>query len=212
MMGEQSVDVVVEGGKASAAPPLGPALGPMGIDIQAVVDSINEKTKDLAGLKVPVKVIIDTATKGYRIEVGKPPASALILKELGLKKGAATTGKDRVGDLSEEQVKKVARAKFGSDEEGYVNQIKGTCRSMGVTIGEGKVTEEERMLAEQHKLEAEEAAKEAEKKAEGEEGAEEGEAAAEGEEVPQGGEGEEKPAEEKKGEKPGGGEEKKEES
>jgi large subunit ribosomal protein L11 len=207
-MGEQTVDAVVEGGKASAAPPLGPALGPMGVNIQAVVDAINEKTKDLAGLKVPVKVIIDTKTKEYRIKVGKPPASALILKELSLEKGAATTGKDRVGDLSEEHVKKITRAKFGSEDEGHVNQIKGTCRSMGVTIGEGKVTEEEKRLAEQHKLEAEEAAKEAEKKAEGEEAAEE-EAKPEGEAVAEE-EGQEKPAEEK-GEKPAeGGKEKKE--
>jgi large subunit ribosomal protein L11 len=170
---EQSVDVVVEGGKATAAPPLGPALGPLGVNIQEVVDAINDKTRELAGIKVPVKVILDPATKRFRLEVGKPPASALILKELNLEKGSATAGKDRVGDLTEEQVKKIAKAKFGSDEEGYVNQIRGTCRSMGITIGEGKVTEEERMEAERHKEEAmkeEEAAEAAgeEKPAEGE--------------------------------------------
>ncbi len=176
-MAEQTVDAVVEGGKASAAPPLGPALGPLKVNIGDVVNAINEKTKDLAGLKVPVKVIVDTNTKEYRIEVGKPPASALILKELNLPKGGATTGKDRIGDLTLEQVKKIARAKFGSDDAPYVNQIKGTCRSMGVTVGEGKVTEEEKELAEQHKHEAEEAAKEAEKTEEASEGSE----AAEGE-------------------------------
>ena len=185
-MPEQTVEAVVEGGKASAAPPLGPALGPLKVNIGDVVNAINEKTKDLAGLKVPVKVIVDTKTKQYRIEVGKPPASALILKELNIQKGGATTGKDRIGDLAMDQIKKIARAKFGSDEKPYVNQIIGTCRSMGVTIGEGKVTEEEKKLAEQHKHEAEEAAKEAEKEegaaAEGEtpaEGAAEGGEAAE---------------------------------
>ncbi len=179
-MPEKTVDAVVEGGKASAAPPLGPALGPLGVNIQQVIDAINEKTRDLAGMKVPVKVTVDTATRKFRLSVGTPPASALILKEAGLKKGAATAGKDRVGDLTEEQVKKIARAKFGSDEKVYVNQIRGTCRSMGITVGEGKVTEEEKKLAEQHKHEAEEAAKEEEKPAEGGEGAEEG-AAEEGE-------------------------------
>lgn len=180
-MGEQTVDTVVEGGKASAAPPLGPALGPLGVDIQGIVDAINEKTKDLAGMKVPVKVIVNLDTKAFKLEVGKPPTSALILKELNLQKGAATTGKDRVGDITEEQVKKIARAKFGSDEEGYVSQIKGTCRSMGVTIGEGQVTEEEKQAAEEHKKQALE---EEEKKEEGAEG-EAGEEGAEGEEKPE---------------------------
>lgn len=192
---EQTVDVVVEGGKATAAPPLGPALGPLGVNIQGVVDEINEKTRDLDGIKVPVKVIVDTATKEFRVEVGNPPASALILKELGVEKGSALAGKDRAGDLSNGQVKKIAKAKFGSDDESYVNQIKGTCRSMGVTIGEGEVTEEERRKAEEDKKhvmeeeEAKEAAAEegaapaegAEEGAEGEGGAEKAEGAPEGE-------------------------------
>jgi len=169
-MAEQTVDVVVEGGKASAAPPLGPALGPLGVNIQEVIDSINDKTRDLGGIKVPVKVIIDPATKKFRLEVGKPPASALILKELGIQHGSATAGKDRVGDLTEDQVKKIARAKFGSDEATYTSQIKGTARSMGVTIGEGQVSEEEKRLAEEHKHEAEESAAEEEKKEAGAEG------------------------------------------
>ncbi|MCD6495964.1 MAG: 50S ribosomal protein L11 [Candidatus Aenigmarchaeota archaeon] len=176
-MAEQTIDVVVEGGKATAAPPLGPALGPAGVNIQEVVDAINESTKELAGLKVPVKVIVDTSTKKFRLEVGKPPASALIMKEIGLQKGSGTAGKDRVGDLTKEQVKKIARAKFGSDDDVYVNQIEGTARSMGVTIGQGQVTEEEKKLAEQHKKEAEEAAAAEEKKEESsEESAEKSEA------------------------------------
>jgi large subunit ribosomal protein L11 len=193
-MAEQTVDAVIEGGKASAAPPLGPALGPLGVNIQEIVDAINEKTKDLAGVKVPVKVIVNPDTKAFRLEVGKPPASALILKELNIPKGAATAGQDRVGDLTEDQVKKIARAKFGSDEEEYVNQIRGTCRSMGVTIGEGQVTAEEKMAAEEHKQKAleeekeKEAAAEAKAEGEGEEEAAEGEEA--GEEKPE--EGEEK--------------------
>jgi len=193
---EQTVDVVVEGGKATAAPPLGPALGPLGVNIQAVVDKINEKTKDLAGMKVPVKVIVDTDTKDYKLEVGKPPASALIMKEAGVEKGTALAGTDRVGDISEEQVKKIARAKFGSDDPSKVNQIKGTCRSMGVTIGEGAVSAEELKKAEEHKEHIKEEEEEKEK------AAEEGEAA-EGEEKPSEEEGEASSEEEKKPEEKG---------
>jgi len=184
---EQTVAVVVEGGKATAAPPLGSALGPLGVNIQAVVDNINEKTGEMAGMKVPVKVIVDTGTKEFRIEVGKPPASALILKELNTEKGSALPGKDRVGNLTPEQVKKIAKAKFGSDEEQNVNQIKGTCRSMGVTIGEGAVTQEELRKAEEDKVHVmeEEAAEEGKEEAAPEEAGEEekkGEAAEEGKE------------------------------
>jgi large subunit ribosomal protein L11 len=201
---EQTVDVVVEGGKATAAPPLGPALGPMGVNIQQVVDTINEKTRDLDGIKVPVKVIVDTATHEFRVEVGKPPASALILKELNIEKGSALAGKDRAGDLTNGQVKKIAKAKFGSEDESSVRQIKGTCRSMGVTIGEGEVTDEERRKAEEDKLHVmeEEEAKEkaAEEKEAGVAPAEEG---AEGEEAAPGKEeGKEEAAPEEKPEKP----------
>jgi len=180
---EQTVDVVVEGGKATAAPPLGPALGPLGVNIQGIVDKINEMTGEMKGIKVPVKVIVDTATKAFRIEVGKPPASQLILKELGIEKGSALAAKDRVGDLTPEQVKRIAKAKFGSDDQASVRQIEGTCRSMGVTIGEGKVTEEERRKAEEDKKHVMEEEEEKEKTAEGKESGGEG-----GEEAPEGGE------------------------
>jgi large subunit ribosomal protein L11 len=206
---EQSVDVVVEGGKANAAPPLGPALGPLGVNIQGVVDRINELTRDMEGIKVPVKVIVDTATKDFRVEVGKPPASQLILKELGIEKGSALAGKDRVGDLKPAQVKKIAKAKFGSDDPSSVSQIEGTCRSMGVTIGEGKVTEEELKQAEEDKKHVMEEEGEKEKateeraegeapaEAEGEEAAEEGEKGKAEEPAKEPAEGEKK--EEKKG-------------
>jgi large subunit ribosomal protein L11 len=193
---DQTIEVVVEGGKATAAPPLGPALGPLGVNIQDVVDKINEKTADLDGIKVPVKVIIDTANKDFRIEVGKPPVSSLILKELNIDKGSALPGQDRVGDLSIEQVKKIAKAKFGSDDESSVNQIKGTCRSMGITVGEGAVSDEELKAAEEHKEHIKDEEEVKEEGAEPVEGDEE--APAEGEEK-EGGE-EEKPEEKPEGE------------
>ena len=157
---------MVDGGKASAGPPLGPALGPLKVNIGEVIAAINEKTMDMAGMKVPVKVIVDTDTKRFEIEVGSPPTSSLIKKEINLDKGSGETGTGRVGNLTIEQAKKVARIKFGTDDESVVSQIKGTGRSMGVTVGEGEVSEEEKRAAEEAAKASAEAAAEAEKKPE----------------------------------------------
>ena len=177
-MPRQTIEVMVDGGKASAGPPLGPALGPMGVNIGEVIAAINEKTRDMAGMKVPVKVIIDTSTKKFEVEVGTPPTSALIKKELNLKKASEEPGKKRVGDLTQEQAKKIAKIKFGSEDEAAVRQVEGTARSMGITIGKGAVTEEELKAYEAAKA-AEEAEKEAAK------AAPEAEEAGEAEEAPE---------------------------
>ena len=101
------IEALVDGGNATPGPPLGPVLGPLGINIMDVVKVINEKTKAFEGMKVPVKVIVDTATQEFEITVGTPPTSALILKELKLEKGSSNPRADKVGDLSMEQVKKM---------------------------------------------------------------------------------------------------------
>ena len=142
-MSKEKVEVMVEGGKATAAPPLGPALGPLGVPMAKIIDAINQKTKDLAGMKVPVTVIVDTSTKEFDIKVGSPPVSALIKKELGIDKGSSEAGKVRAGDMTKEQVRKIASAKFGSTEDRFINMVKGSARSMGVTVDEGAVSEEE---------------------------------------------------------------------
>ncbi|MFP4403532.1 MAG: 50S ribosomal protein L11, partial [Candidatus Woesearchaeota archaeon] len=85
---KETVEILIEGGKATAAPPLGPALGPMGVNIGQVVADINNKTGDFKGMKVPVKVIIDKDTKEYKIKIGTPPATQLIKKEAGIQKGS----------------------------------------------------------------------------------------------------------------------------
>ena len=143
IMSREKVSVMVEGGKATAAPPLGPALGPLGVPIKKIIDEINAKTKSLEGMQVPVTVIVDTATKNFEIKIGTPPVSALIKKELGLESGSSEAGKARAGDLSEEQVMKIALAKFGSDAGRYATQVRGSARSMGVSIGKGALTEAE---------------------------------------------------------------------
>ena len=164
-MPKQRIEALVEGGRASAGPPLGPALGPVGVSIQDVISTINEKTKDMAGMKVPITVTVNE-DKSFEVEVGKPPISALILKELGMKKGSEEAGKKRVGDLTIEQAKKIARVKFGKDDQGAINQVEGSARSMGITVGKGAVTDEEKAAYEEAKKaeEEEKAAAEAEKK------------------------------------------------
>ncbi|MFL6525106.1 MAG: 50S ribosomal protein L11, partial [Nitrososphaera sp.] len=88
-MGEKkSVSAIVSGGEANAVPPLGPAMGPMGVNVLQVVNTINEKTKDFPGMKVPVKVEVDTETKKFTVEVGIPPTAALVAKEAGITKGS----------------------------------------------------------------------------------------------------------------------------
>ncbi|MEM5871450.1 MAG: 50S ribosomal protein L11 [Candidatus Aenigmatarchaeota archaeon] len=143
MAKKEKVQAMVEGGKATAGPPLGPALGPLGVPIKKIIEEINEKTKELQGMQVPVTIIVDTATKVYEIKIGTPPVSALIKKELKLEKGSSEPGRARAGDLTMEQVRKIAITKFGSDDERYVTQVIGVARSMGVTIEKGPLTKEE---------------------------------------------------------------------
>ena len=108
-MAKQTVEVLSEGGKATAAPPLGPALGPTGVNIGQVVSDINKKTAEMKGMQVPVKVIVDDENKSYEITVGTPPASALIKKEADIKKGAGNPLTDKVADLKLNRLSKLLR-------------------------------------------------------------------------------------------------------
>src|SRR2546427_10519184 len=133
------LEVLVDGGKATAGPPLGPALGPMGMNIMEIVKAINERTASFEGMKVPVKLVIDTKAKSYTIEIGTPPTSALILKEIGAEKGSGEAGKTRIGNLSIAQAIRIANMKtdtmLAKDLKGRVLQVLGPCGSMGVTAG-----------------------------------------------------------------------------
>lgn len=136
-MAKQTVDALVEGGKASAAPPLGPALGPLGVNIGQVISEINKKTADFKGVQVPVKVIVDD-DKSFSIEIGTPPASALIKQEAHIQKGSGRAKVDLVADLKIEQIIKIAKMKGdslgGADMFNKVKEVAGTCVSMGVMI------------------------------------------------------------------------------
>ena len=136
------IEGLIEGGKATTGPPFGPALGPMGVNTQAVIKEINEKTKDFSGIKISVKVIVDPGTKEFSIEIGSPQTSALILKELKIEKGAKAKD-ETVGNITLDQVKKIARSKdlFGATLADKVKQVLGTCKSMGVTC-DGEIATE----------------------------------------------------------------------
>jgi len=132
------IDVLVEGGKATPGAPLGPALGPLGVNIPKIVGVINEKTKAFDGMKVPVKIKIDTKTKDFEVTVGTPPTSALIVKELGIEKGSGENKQNIVGNLTIQQTIKVAEMKkdsmLGHTLKERVLEVAGTCVSMGVNI------------------------------------------------------------------------------
>ncbi|MDE1826152.1 LSU ribosomal protein L12e (L11p) [Candidatus Nitrosotalea sp. TS] len=134
----QTVSALVTGGQASAGPPLGPTLGPLGVNILQIVTAINEKTKDFEGMKVPVTVTVDKKTKKWSVEVGIPSASALILKEAGLQKGSGTSGATWVGDITIDSAVKVAKLKIDSsyaiDFKAAAKEVIGTCLSLGIKV------------------------------------------------------------------------------
>ncbi|MBN1677424.1 MAG: 50S ribosomal protein L11 [Candidatus Thermoplasmatota archaeon] len=134
----EKLEVLVDGGKATPGPPLGPALGPMGVNVIQVVNAINEKTKAFMGMKVPVTLLVDSKTKSFEIKVGTPPVSALVLKEIGMEKGSGSPKTTKVGNLTVEQVQKIAEMKkdsmLGKDKRSRFKEVVGTCVSMGVTV------------------------------------------------------------------------------
>ncbi|MBT3582985.1 50S ribosomal protein L11 [Candidatus Woesearchaeota archaeon] len=137
-MATETIDLLVNGGKASAGPPLGPKLGPTGISVKGVVDAINEKTAEMNGMQVPVKVTINTSDKSFEISIGTPPTAALIKKELGLQKASGKAGREMVADIPIDNIIKVARIKIdtlnAADMKAAVCEIIGTCTSMGVEV------------------------------------------------------------------------------
>ena len=134
-MADVVINGLIEGGKATGGPPFGPALGPLGVNVNNIIAEINAKMKAFEGIKVPVKVTVNPTTKAFTVEVGSPPTSALILKELGLPKGSGKK-EEIAGNITLEQVKKVAKSKengmYGNTFADKVKQVLGTCKSMGV--------------------------------------------------------------------------------
>nr|AIE97938.1 ribosomal protein L11 (RP-L11, rplK) [uncultured marine thaumarchaeote KM3_03_F11]AIF20864.1 ribosomal protein L11 (RP-L11, rplK) [uncultured marine thaumarchaeote KM3_95_D02] len=145
MANKQTISSLVTGGEATAGPPLGPSLGPMGVNILQVINAINEQTKEFKGMKIPVTVSVDSDTKKWEIEVGIPSASALLLKEAGIQKGSGTSGTEWVGEVSADMITKIAKVKletsYASSLKSVAKQIVGTCVSLGIKV-EGKTPKE----------------------------------------------------------------------
>ncbi len=138
-MGEKKqVEALLNGGEATAGPPLGPALGPLGVNVLQIVNRINELTKAYAGMKVPVRVIVDVETKEFEVDIGTPTTSALIVKELGIQKGSGNPKAEKVGNLTMEQVAKIAVMKIPSSyaktNKTAAKEVMGACLSLGITV------------------------------------------------------------------------------
>jgi len=133
------VSVLVEGGKAAAGAQLGSALGPLGVNVGQVVAQINQETKQFAGMRVPVVVKVNPSNRTFTLVVGRPPVAAMLLKEAKKEKGSGKPKTETVGDVSLDAVKRIAEAKgedmHGRSVEEKINQVIGTCVSLGLTVG-----------------------------------------------------------------------------
>ena len=125
------------GGKATPAPPIGPALGQRGINIGQFVSQFNERTRDLNGTIVPV-VITLYADKSFDFEVKSPPAAVLLKQEAEIAKGSGVPNKEKVGKVTSKQIRKISEIKFKDLNASSLDKadkiIEGTARSMGIEV------------------------------------------------------------------------------
>ena len=133
----KKIKLQIEGGKASAAPPLGPALGQAGVNIGEFVNQFNEKTREMMGDVIPV-VISVYEDRTFSFITKTPPASRLILKAIGQKKGSGKNLVKKAGTITKVQVKEIAETKMvdlsANDVEAAMKIIEGTAKSMGVEV------------------------------------------------------------------------------
>ena len=133
----KKIKLQIEGGKANAAPPLGPALGQAGVNIGEFVNQFNEKTREMMGDIIPV-VISVYEDRSFSFVTKTPPASRLILKAIGQKKGSGKNLIKKAGSITKAQIKEIAETKMvdlnANDIEQAMKIIEGTARSMGVEV------------------------------------------------------------------------------
>jgi large subunit ribosomal protein L11 len=132
-----TIKLQAPGGKATPAPPIGPALGQHGVNIGQFVSQFNERTKDMNGMTVPI-VITVFMDKSFVFEVKSPPAAVLLKEAAGVAKGSGVPNKEKVGTVTSEQVRQIAETKFKDlnayDLDHAARIIEGTARSMGVEV------------------------------------------------------------------------------
>jgi large subunit ribosomal protein L11 len=137
-MGKEVIELLVEGGNAKPGPNIGPKLSQLKLNIGEVISKINEVTKEFKGLQVPVKIIVDTETKKYEIEVGLPPTSSLLKKEANIEIAKRTKPGEVVGNVTMEQIIKVAKMKMKdlntNNLKSAVKMVLGTALSLGLTV------------------------------------------------------------------------------
>ncbi len=131
------IKLQLEAGKATPAPPVGPALGQHGANIMAFCKEYNERTSSQAGSIIPVEIIV-YEDRSFIFSLKTPPASDLIKKALGLEKGSPTQIREKVGTLTRDQVRQIAESKMkdlnANDIEAAMRMVEGTARSMGVEV------------------------------------------------------------------------------
>ncbi len=131
--------MMIPAGQANPSPPVGPALGQRGVNIMEFCKAFNEKTKDKMGFKIPVEVSVYT-DRSFTFETKQPPATDLIMKEAGIKKGSDNPLLNKVATLSKEQILKIVDLKIEdlntNDREQAAKIIEGSCRSMGIEIAD----------------------------------------------------------------------------
>ena len=131
------IKLQIEAGKATPAPPVGPALGQHGVNIMGFVKEYNERTSSLAGSIVPVEITV-YEDRSFGFIVKSPPASDLLRKAAGVEKGSGNPLVDKIAIISRDQVKEKAETKIkdlnAADIEGAIKIIEGTARSMGIQV------------------------------------------------------------------------------
>ena len=129
--------LMIPAGQANPSPPVGPALGQRGVNIMEFCKAFNEKTKDKMGFKIPVEITV-YSDRSFTFVTKQPPATDLIMKEAGIKKGSDNPLLNKVAKLSKEQILKIVDLKIEdlntNDREQAAKIIEGSCRSMGIEV------------------------------------------------------------------------------
>ena len=131
------IKLQIEAGKATPAPPVGPALGQHGVNIMGFVKEYNERTASMSGAIVPVEISV-FEDRSFSFIIKSPPASDLLRKAASIDKGSSSPLADKVGSVTQDQIKKIAETKMNdlnaADIEGAMKIIEGTARSMGIRV------------------------------------------------------------------------------